>query len=270
MRLYIHAVNLFLNEPLSDMSLLKEKLKYESGKSFRRLNRFEHLVLIGALGLAKKSNLEKSTAIYLATNYGSVASTIVALDDIYREKVLPMPVDFINTAANIGGFYIASELGLLSKNICVSRGEGSFEAALELAALDIESGEVKMALIGGVDETIEPLSEFRRYISQLPNEIAIKEGSCWILVSANQEGAIGEIGFSDSIVNADVVSFEIGFSVDEQRKIANDRKIVNFYEEFGYYGSYSAFAISYFLLNFNMKSMYFISRSSSTLEICIY
>lgn len=232
MKLYIHAANSFLSDPSSDISTLKETLKKQSGKSIRRINRFIYLTLIGALGLAKKTNITKDTALYLATNYGSIASTISSLSDIYESKMMPMPVDFINTASNIGGFYVAFELGLTSKNLCVSCGEQSFEAALELAALDLQSGEVSAAIVGGVDETTGILEGF-------------SEGSCWILVSANSEGAIGEISFDDTD-ESDIFSFE-----------------------HGYYGSYSAFAVTHFLENFSGKSMCFVSRMQRV-KVCRY
>jgi len=236
MKLYIHAANSFLNDPATDISTLKEILKNESGKSFRRINRFIYLTLIGALGLAKETTIDKDTALYLATNYGSIASTIGSLTDVYEAKSLPMPIDFINTASNIGGFYIASELGLTSKNLCISAGEQSFEAALELAALDIESGEVNAALVGGVDETTGILDGFL-------------EGSCWILISANAVGAIGEISF-DETDESDIFSFEEDFDVSKQH---------------GYYGSYSAFAVTHFLENFSGKSICF-----NKMRICVF
>jgi hypothetical protein len=254
MKLYVHVANSFLNDPKADISILKEILKNETGKSFRRINRFVYLALIGSLGLANKTNIDKDTAIYLATNYGSLASTISSLADVYEAKSLPMPVDFINTASNIAGFYVASELGLISKNICISAGERSFEAALELAALDIASGELKSAIIGGVDEVVASLS-------------GIYEGSCWLSVSASADGAIGEISFDKDMEDSDIVSFAVGFDAVEQARIANGREVINFYKEFGYYGSYSAFAISYFLNNFRNRSMCFVSHGNMV-KVC--
>ncbi len=231
MKLYIRAANSFLNDPATNISTLKEILKNESGKSFRRINRFIYLTLIGALGLAKKTEVGSDTALYLATNYGSIASTIGSLTDVYEAKSLPMPIDFINTASNIGGFYVASELGLTAKNLCISAGEQSFEAALELAALDIESGEVSMALVGGVDETTGIFE-------------GSLEGSCWVLVSANAAGAIGEISF-DETDEGDIFSPEEEFYMSKQH---------------WYYGSYSAFAVTHFLENFSGKSVCFVSE----------
>ncbi len=255
MRLYIHSHGKYLSKPNDDISKLKEELKSISQKPYRRINKFIYLSLIGAIKCGANAQIDKDTAIYLATNYGSSSSTVSSLSQLYIEKTLPMPLDFINTAANIGGFYVASHFELLSKNICISSDIDSFQQALELAHLDIQSNEIQSALVGGVDETIEPLEEFYRY-TPLPNSELLMEGSCWLFVSASKDGAIGEVSF-ELDDGSDFVVYDAGY---QGNKIENN---IDLYKKYGYYGTYPAFVCSYFLENFKGKTVNFISNGKS-------
>lgn len=255
MKLYIHSHSHYLREPKTDISDLKAELKSITDKPYRRINKFIYLSLIGAIKCAKHADVIEKSAVYLATNYGSITSTMSSLTQLHGDKNLPMPLDFINTAANIGSFYIASHFGLLSKNICISSDIDSFQKALELAYIDIKNGEIKNAFVGGVDEATEPLDEFCRYTPLKSSEL-LRDGSCWLFVSDSKDGAIGEVSFDDE-ADTDFVYHDVCYSGDRSMDLPD------FYKEHGYYGTYPAFVSSYFLQNFKGKTLRFVASVSS-------
>lgn len=255
MKLYIHSHARYLSKPANGIAELKNELKSITDKPYRRINKFIYLSLIGAIKCGVDTKIDENTAVYLATNYGSISSTITSLSQLHTEKSLPMPLDFINTAANIGGFYIASHFGLISKNICISSDVDSFQKALKIAYIDIKSGEIQNALVGGVDETIEPLSEFCRY-TPLDDSELLRDGSCWLFVSNNIDGAIGEIDFGHDM-QSDFITYDVGYEGDM------DNNSLELYKEHGYYGSYPAFVCSYFLDNFKGKTLRFGTNNNS-------
>jgi hypothetical protein len=151
----------------------------------RRANRFAELAVLGAARCAAGSvrPLGSETSVYLATGEGNVADTARMMRELIGEKQPPMPLAFINVSSNMAGFWVAHTLGLGAGNAAVSREDFPFEAALELAWLDVERYQVPMALVGGVDECAYPLAEHRQRMG-LPPDSALDEVSSWLVVGA--------------------------------------------------------------------------------------
>ncbi|MGI9285364.1 MAG: hypothetical protein ACR2P1_08240, partial [Pseudomonadales bacterium] len=83
-------------------------------------------------------------------------------------------------------YYVARNLGLHGKNIFVSRENSSFEAVLQLAALDLATGASREVLLGVVDECPPPLAHQRKRM-RLGEYAPVAEGSHWFsLRSASQ------------------------------------------------------------------------------------
>lgn len=119
----------------------------------RRMNRFAEIALAGALETCPPGQQTAAgSGVYLATRHGDARDTRHTVGDIQRERVLPMPVAFINLSGNMAGYHIAAALGVRGPNVSVSDERNPFLAALELAALDLESGAVPCALVGHVEE----------------------------------------------------------------------------------------------------------------------
>jgi hypothetical protein len=190
--IYVHRAAAYITEQ-SDVKLLKEELKTHIETYFRRVSKFVLLALIGACSCAGRRPLEQDTAVYLTTENGNLADTESVLSQIYKRHSLPMPFNFINTMANTASFYIAQGLGLCSRNISVSSQNLSFERGLELLKADMAMGIVRRALIGAVDEATA--SAFQLASSSGVSNPRINEidRSCWLYVSSEREGAIGEV-----------------------------------------------------------------------------
>jgi hypothetical protein len=149
----------------------------------RLTSRFAQLALVGAthsvIRLAQP--LPTTTPLYLATGLGDVART----DALYYQVMPPSsemasPAQFATSGNNMGAFFVAQHLGLLSTNLTISQEDLSFERALLLA------------MVGAVDETTLPREFYvRRY--PLSANATIGEGSAWMYMNRDSSEAIGEI-----------------------------------------------------------------------------
>ena len=190
--MFIHNASAYVTET-ADVKTLKEELKRHTDTYFRRISKFVLLALIGACSCAARRPLEQDTAIYLTTENGNLADTESVLSQIYRRHSLPLPFNFINTMANTASFYIAQGLGLCGRNISVSSQNLSFERGLELLKTDMDLGFVRHALIGLVDEATASASQFAASSGVSNAQVNQIDRSCWLYVSTESDGAIGEV-----------------------------------------------------------------------------
>jgi hypothetical protein len=190
--MFIHNASAYVTAP-ADVKTLKEELRRHTDTYFRRISKFVVLALIGACSCAARRPLEQDTAIYLTTENGNLADTESVLSQIYRRHSLPMPFNFINTMANTASFYIAQGLGLCGRNISASSQNLSFERGLELLKTDMDLRFVRHALIGLVDEATAAASHFAASSGVDSARVNQIDRSCWLYVSAESDGAIGEV-----------------------------------------------------------------------------
>lgn len=154
------------------------------GQRFRRIDRFTQLCLLGSARCALDHPIDKNTGLYIGSRFAAIRNTIAVQYQMFVEKQLPKPASFINTLSNSAGYYVARNLSLTGKNLFVSRADASLEAALQLANLDLLSGQVEQALLGVVDEGVLPQADhcFRMGI---PSDTALGEGSHWFLLRSS-------------------------------------------------------------------------------------
>ena len=192
--MYIHRFYTFISDENSSTKDLKNELKKYSSESFRRLNDYILLSLIGAYGCTDQCDLEKNTSLYLPTESGNLSDTENVMDQLFRDHELPMPFSFINTMSNTAAFYVAKNLSLIGRNLTMSSRGLSFERGLELALVDFESGIVENCLIGGVDERSISKSRFNlRFIDKDYHDFKHINVSAWLYLKSAKTGAIGEI-----------------------------------------------------------------------------
>ena len=165
---------------------LQDALKSSCKERYRRIDRFIQLCLIGSASckedaLKKGIKLNEKTGLYIGSRYGPLGNTTQVHRQMMRSGEIPKPAHFINTLSNSSGYFVARNLGLSGKNLFVSRGDCSLEAALDLASLDLHSREVDQALVGIVEEGIIPATEQRQRLDLSPNE-PLAEGSHWFLL----------------------------------------------------------------------------------------
>jgi hypothetical protein len=157
------------------------------GSPPRRTNRLTDLSLLGALPCAEgRLTSVTRTGIYLGSGHGNVADISVILRQLLVEDLAPMPLTFINVSSNMAGYYLSRGLGLSGRNIAVTAGEGSFDAAIVPALLDLECGAVEQALIGAVETGAHPLDAYR---AQRGVDGAMAESSAWMMLSREAGGA---------------------------------------------------------------------------------
>lgn len=150
---------------------------------FRRIDRFTQLSLIGSGRCTQGIELPASTGLYISSGFGSIANTATVQQQIFVDRRVPKPLNFINTLSNSAGYYVARNLDLHSRNQFVGRDAAPTEAALQLATLDLALGNVECALVGVVDEASAPFEEHAQRLG-VGNDVALAEGSHWFLLRA--------------------------------------------------------------------------------------
>ncbi|MFV0477599.1 MAG: beta-ketoacyl synthase N-terminal-like domain-containing protein [Parahaliea sp.] len=177
---------------------IKAQLKAHCRESFRRIDLFTQLALLGSAQLVNGRMLAADTALYLSSRFGSLDSTVTVHERILQAGDLPKPVHFINTLSNVAGYYVARNLGLSGVNHFVSRDDASLLAALELARIGLVSGQISSALIGQVEEMPRPLNTHRQRLG-IGSNFALVEDSHWLWIDVKQEADQKTLGLLDDV-----------------------------------------------------------------------
>lgn len=191
--MYIHGYGSFFGPPADDIKYYKQEISRYTELSFRRANRFVLLSLLGACRCVNTHAIQKETSVYLTTENGNLGDTETVLDQIFHHHQFPMPYNFINTMSNTASFYVAQNLKLSGRNLTFSSKQLSFERGIELLGCDLLCGSVEDALIGGVDEACCSKRHLESKYRRPFEDVAMVEGSSWLLVRADPQNALGEI-----------------------------------------------------------------------------
>jgi len=219
---YIHSAACLAHDPVEDFADVKRELEQSSGKKFRRVNRFIVLALASAYRLPDIAHADSETSLYLGTKHGCATDSFGMLTQMYRDELIPLPFTFINTSANMAGFYVAQTLGLSGENYTFSQPWGSFEKAFSLAYRDIGSGRNEAALAGSCDEAVFPLEEARRSMKMADDETLL-EGGCWMHLSSRFEGSLAKINRLGSVSSlAEAEEAYPSFKTDENTAVVID------------------------------------------------
>lgn len=184
-------------EPLPE---LKEAVKAATGQHVRRINRFIQLSLIGAGRCLQGRTLSADTAVHLTSGRGDLELTLDILAAMYEQGQPPKPLHFVNTVSNSACFYVAKAFGLQGRSQFATRRFAPLQSALQLAALDLQTG-VDTVLLGCVDIATLPLDEHRERIGVAP-DTRVGEGSHWLLLAAGETQA-GDIGHISAVHTLD-------------------------------------------------------------------
>jgi len=273
--IYIHSSSSYIGEETPGTDLLKEEIGRYTSETFRRVNRFILLSLLGAHQCVYKHTLDPDTGIYVATEHGNLGETAAILDEIFVSRSLPKPFGFINTMSGTAAFYLARSLGLLGRNITVSAQHLSFERALELLTADFAVGVVRSALIGGADEALRSRTALESETNRGWNVV---DGSAWFYVKTEKDGACAS--FTDMRSFRDVTSFNkwigeyegttehiVSFGAmmgNKEAAVLRDtiRPAAEFdyLDEYGYSGSATTCGIGLFVKMFRQKTLLHINR----------
>ena len=263
--MYIHSYSNFVSPSVDDTKIYKQEISRYTKLKFRRTNKFALLSLVGACQCVHGQAVKADTAVYLTTENGTLGDTETVLDQIYHKHELPMPYNFINTMSNTASFYVAQNFDILGRNFTFSSKQLSFERGLELLRNDLAAGVVKEALFGGVDEVSFSESQFETKFNRPYRDYEMVEGSCWLLIKADNRGALGEIATIESFgsLNQTVqwlkhqrfkrpVILSFGMLLDPGQKASLSQAVrhegeFNYIREYGYFDSVTACGISGFL-----------------------
>jgi hypothetical protein len=268
--MFIHAVSRFVTPPVAHPRVLKEILKGYTDTPFRRVNTFILLALIGAHRCVQGRTPSGNASVYLTTENGNLGDTNNVLDQLYRQRSLPMPFSFINTMSNTAPFYVAQSLNVLGRNLSISGRGLSFERGLELARLDFDPGPVEEALIGAVDEV--PPGSGAAYPAV--------EGSFWIYVRKARDGALGEVADVRSFPDREALAawcaerpipphgrgmLACGAAVPDEEKTDWQRRtglaLFDYVADYGPFDTVTAYGITKFLETSPSASLLHINRN---------
>jgi len=263
--MYIHDYSKFVSPPVDDTKIYKQEINRYTKLRFRRANKFVLLSLVGACQCAHGQGVKTNTAVYLTTENGTLGDTETVLDQLYHKHEFPMPYNFINTMSNTASFYVAQNFDILGRNLTFTSKQLSFERGLELLRSDLVAGVVKEALFGGVDEVSFSKSQFETKFNRPYCDYEMIEGSCWLLIKADNSGALGEIAAIESFGSLHQTSqwlkhqrfkrpviLSFGMLIDPGQKASLSQAVLhegefNYISEYGYFDSVTACGISGFL-----------------------
>jgi len=252
---------------------------------YRRIDRFIQLSLLGSGLCAERAadsiELQNTTDLYMASAQAAIGNTVEVQQQIFKQHQHAKPVNFINTLSNTAGYYVARNLGLNRRNLFVSRGSNSFEAALQLIALDFASGVSQQALLGVVDECLEPLDEHRQRLG-LSADAVLAEGSHWMLLRpllgpaidcrntlACPHTLIGQAALYDWLHSQELANVAVSVNAEESHQELFGPGVVDvlsalpeFQANIGYYGSRSAGVVAQFLAQDSQASLISINPDS--------
>ncbi len=185
--MFVHDTSVLLKDPRDTLKTLEAEVKEKTGIRFRRVNRFILLSLCGAYQCAV-GGVDPDTAVCLTTENGTVGDTETGLDQLFHQGIYPKPYNFINTMSNTASFYVAQSLQLGTANITLASRDFAFENGLMLMRADVDGGMCAAALVGGVDEAVFSDANLQSRFGR-----RLKDGSAWLYVTAQRQGALGEI-----------------------------------------------------------------------------
>jgi hypothetical protein len=201
--LYISAATDYVERIDDDVTPadLKPLVLDATGLSVRRIDRFIQLALIGAARSVRVAKPDRDTAVYLGSGRGDLEVIIAVMQSLLRDGQPPKPLSFINTVSNASCYYVAQTLKLAGRSSFVCNRYFAFESILELASLDVASGEVGSALIGTVDVVVPPLAGHRLRLDLDPST-PVADASHWLLVRSDDEGALCQLLAVESFIDS--------------------------------------------------------------------
>ncbi|TDN89428.1 3-oxoacyl-(acyl-carrier-protein) synthase [Salegentibacter sp. 24] len=143
--------------------------KYINLKAFRRMSKGIKMGITAAQIALKEAEIDMPDSIITGTGEGCKLDTEKFLENLLdqNEKLLS-PTAFIQSTHNTIGGQIALNLGCKQYNITYTQNSVSLETAFLDAQIQLrEDPEMKVILVGGVDEVSARITSFRKLDGQL-------------------------------------------------------------------------------------------------------
>jgi hypothetical protein len=183
--------------PLNADDLVQEIM----GQPMRRAGRFIKLVCCGALTCIKCVPPEdlkgKKIGIFLATGLGNIDEILPFIEQVFKhDGGFPSPNHFANSVSNAAAFFLARICEIKGVVLTISQEELSFESALWLAQSYLISGEIDLAMVGGCDVFTQTIADYRERMNLTGDnarQLAMGEGSSWLMLGDHSEKKLGDI-----------------------------------------------------------------------------
>jgi len=282
--IYVHAAGLHNSISSGELPDLKTELKTISGKSYRRIDRFIELAIIGAHKAVAGYELEPDTALFLTSGQGDIPVFERVRRQRYFQKMMSKPVDFVNLASNTAGFYVSSHLGIAGANLFLSHKHFPVQMALLLAQSELELGKQSAILLGGVDVWLEN-RELARKLLGVDAVTELGEGSNWLLLSREPAGALATLQVNSGRLSLAQIKVEIGklepgtslafsgnlsdFVISELLALRGDLQRFNYEQSCTYYETQPLYVVNKFLVDAAGKLLYIDSDDEAFMAIRI-
>ena len=282
--IYIHAAGIHNSIPSGELPDLKIELKALSGKTYRRIDRFIQLALIGAHKAVAGYKLESDTALYLTSGQGDIPVFERVRRQRYFQKMMSKPVDFVNLASNTAGFYVSSHLGIAGANLFLGHHRFPVQMSLLLAQSDLELKRQSAILLGGVDEWLENQGLAKKLLG-VSESVRLGEGSNWLLLKRTSAGALASLQvdyrpFDLVQIKAEIGKLEPGtglaFSrhlpatvVAEIMALRKDLRRFDYESDSAYYETLPLYVLSKFLVSGFGKLIHIDSDGTGFMWLCL-
>lgn len=195
MKLYVKGHSSYAGE-LKDFDVKKE-LKTIYKRDTRRQDSFIHLALYGALRLKDKCEIKSDDELYITSGVGNMDVIQKAYKLVKEQKEYFKPFDFINMLGNTTSYYVASALGVKSKNIFqISNNFTYINTLISIfASLNISK---KEAIVGSVDLATDPNILIQRVLG-VSQEIDVISGVNYQKLSLQEKDAVASIEFDTKV-----------------------------------------------------------------------
>lgn len=231
--MYIQRTATYTMPRFNDPADYRQELKRYTDFYLRRSNKFIMLALLGSHACMHGAEFPDDMPVYFATENGNLYDTEVVLNQIYRNKSFPKPINFINTMSNVAAFYVAQSLNISGRNIMVSSKSFSFERALELLKAEFLAGSAQYGLVGSVDEAVFSDEVFEKKFNTPTGLHKLVEATSWFYVSCDNDHAAAKIELIRSFKNMEQASswireqpfdqgtvYATGILIDDEEKSA--------------------------------------------------
>lgn len=191
MRLYIKGYSKYAGDRAK--LHLKQALKEEYGLDTRRQDDFIYLAVYGAQKLKENVTINADDELYLTSGAGNIDIIARVNNSVFEKKQAIMPFDFINMLGNTTNYYVATSLGLKSKNIFQI--SNNFTYIHSLASIYSSMQASQKDIIFGAVDMVSQNDEVLKRVLEVDEKCLLASGVNYQKLSLNPEGALAKLEF---------------------------------------------------------------------------
>jgi len=208
MKLYIKNFSSYTSneEDINIKKTLKQKYRYDT----RRQDDFIHLAVYGAKLLQEKVEINSDDEFYLTSGVGNIDVVQRTNTAVYENNEQLKLFDFINLLGNTTSYYVASALGLKSKNIFQISDNFTYMNTLVSIYASVNNSE-KDAVLCAIDLLSEPL-EITKRVSGADEKQKMCSSVNYQKFSLDPKDAVAEIEFDTKIYSLEDIKAQIVYN----------------------------------------------------------